>query len=197
MLGGLFVGGASRRMGVPKALLQVASGETLLERTLRVMREAGIDPVLVGRRAAEPALHRALDATAVRTLVDVAVDAGPLGGLVALLVEAQGACAIAVACDMPNLTAAHLRRLVDAPRHAAIVAPRRGGRWEPLCARYDAAKVGPTALRRLGGKRLALQGLLDELGAWELPREADDDGAWLDDWDQPEDVARTSGKPDP
>jgi molybdopterin-guanine dinucleotide biosynthesis protein A len=103
---------------------------------------------------------------------------GPVGGLVALLREGP---AVVVACDMPFVTDALLRRLVAAPVQAPIVAPRRDGRWEPLFARYDVS-VLPFARSRIAHGQLGLQGLLDEGGAAELPMEANE-WAELADWD--------------
>ena len=137
--------------GFPKPLLRDASGETLLARTLRIVRDAGLEPVLVGK-------HPAID---IASIADVAAECGPLGGLVALLEHA--AVAVAVACDMPWIDAASLRAL--AARAGPIVAARRDGRWEPLFARYEAARVLPIARARLAKGQLALQGLLDAVGA--------------------------------
>ncbi len=94
-LGGIFVGGASRRMGRPKALLPVpgadgASGGSLslLERTVAVVRAAGLEPVIVGRRPELPELEALLRTLGLRVLEDAAAEVGPLGGLVALLDDA-------------------------------------------------------------------------------------------------------------
>lgn len=194
-LAGIFVGGASRRMGSPKALLTVSvspGGEptTLLERTVAVVRAAGLAPVIVGRRPELPALDELMRALDVPVLRDAAADAGPLGGLVALLEAAHGPV-LALPCDLPAIEARHLRQLLEAPTDAAVVAARRDGHWEPLPARYTAERVLPVARRRLASRQLALQALLDEVGATELPREEADAAAgpgWLDDWDTPEDM---------
>src|SRR5438067_774631 len=50
-LAGIFVGGESKRMGGrPKGLLVAPSGETIVERWLRMFRALGVPTVLVGRR---------------------------------------------------------------------------------------------------------------------------------------------------
>lgn len=149
---GIFVGGRSRRMeGFPKALLRTADDETLLARTVRVVREAGLEPVLVGGD---------VGSTDVPVVADARPSSGPLGGIVALIADRS---AIVVACDMPGLNAADLRRLATIPSEAAVVAPRRDDRWEPLFARYD-ARAHAVAARRLGEGQLALQGFIDEVG---------------------------------
>ncbi|HEY1960732.1 MAG TPA: formate dehydrogenase accessory sulfurtransferase FdhD [Polyangiaceae bacterium] len=178
MLGGIFVGGKGARMqGAAKGLLRAPGGERIVERLARALREAGAEPVLVGVREEYEGLG-------IRALPDV-TDAGPLGGLVALLEAAKDQRAIAIACDMPHVTVALLRRLVEAP-DAPVVAARRGGRWEPLFARYD-ARVSSLARARLARGELGLQGLLDEVGAVPLAL-APNEESLLDDWDTPDEA---------
>lgn len=186
---GVFVGGASRRMGgAPKGLLPI-DGEPLLVRTLRVAREAGLDPVLVGRAEA----YRAI-APAELALDDEPPGVGPIGGLSALVRwgERHGQTRlIAVACDMPHLAAKVLRALADDPRRASIVAARRASDapWEPMLARYEVAQVRPAIDAALAAGERSFQRLFArlEVAPFEL---ADDDARALRDWDTPEDVAR-------
>jgi len=178
MLAGIFVGGASSRMRSPKGLLRSPDGEVLVLRLARVAREAGLEPVLVGARAE-------YESVGLRSIPD-AMSAGPLGGLVALLEEARGERVVAMACDMPYVTGLLVRKLVHAPE-AAVVAPRREGRWEPLFARYESSLVLDAARSRAARNDLALQGLLDQVGAVALEL-APDEAALLDDWDTPEDA---------
>jgi molybdopterin-guanine dinucleotide biosynthesis protein A len=100
--------------------------------------------------------------------VDVVADrvagAGPLAGLAAALGAAGDAEAVVcVAGDLPFLAPALLTALRDRAPGAAAVAPRRGGRAEPLCARY-ATSLGAEVEARLGAGRLALHELLEESG---------------------------------
>jgi molybdopterin-guanine dinucleotide biosynthesis protein A len=80
-----------------------------------------------------------------------------------------------------------LERLLRADDRA-VLAPRRDGRWEPLCARYDAPRVLPVAERRARAGLHALQGLLDEVGAADMRLAAEEEPD-LRDWDTPGDVA--------
>lgn len=186
----IFVGGASRRMGgYPKALLRLPDGETLIARTVRVVREAGLSPALVGLVGA-PQSSLPGD---VPVLADAAIDAGPLGGLVAAL-ESTAGLVVVVACDLPRLDAASLRLLRDARSAAPIVAARRADRWEPLFARYEAARVLPLARERLARGALALQGLLDAAGASILELGV---SAALDDVDTTLEAARAGLSRDP
>jgi molybdenum cofactor guanylyltransferase len=183
VLAGIFVGGASRRMGgVPKGLLSApgGSGETVIARTRRVFAACGVPSVLVG-------VHEAYGDLGMEVLADAGLNAGPLGGLAALLERVEGGYAVATACDMPFVTEPLVRRLLAAAP-AIAVAPKRAGRWEPLFALYDAERARDVVRSRLAAGQLSLQGLLDALAAHELTL-VEDEAAQLDDWDSPEDRA--------
>ncbi|MEO6952763.1 MAG: NTP transferase domain-containing protein [Polyangia bacterium] len=180
---GLFVGGRATRMrGAPKGLLVAPSGVPIVERSAQLAESLGARVVLVGHHAAYAPWSAA---RGVRTLPDDGTDLGPLGGLLALLRTSKGPT-IALACDMPYVTHALVRRLMDAPP-APIVAAKRGGRWEPFFARYDPALVEPLARARADEHATALWQLLDAAGARSLALTADEE-AQLRDWDTPEDV---------
>lgn len=66
----------------------------------------------------------------------------PLAGLVHALGLSRGRPVLAVAADMPLVTADLLRWLAGVPlKGAPAVVPRAGGRLQPLCAVYTAAAV--------------------------------------------------------
>ena len=180
LIAGIFVGGAGRRMGrLAKGLLEAPGGGTLVDRWRAVLDEVGVARVvLVGR-------HPAYGSLDLETIDDEPSGVGPIGGLAALLRRAGGSRALALACDMPFVSAALVERLAAAPE-APVVAPRRNGVWEPLCARYDAAQVLPHARRRIAACEYSLQSLLAEAGAAPLSPEPGD-APQLRDWDVPED----------
>jgi molybdopterin-guanine dinucleotide biosynthesis protein A len=186
-LAGIFVGGKGTRMGGrAKGLLLAPDGRTLVER-LRATVDPLADVVLVGDADAYAALE-------LETLADDPAGIGPLGGLTALLRRGQrgrpgeeGGTVLAIACDMPFVSRELLEGLLFARARAPIVAPRRADRWEPLCARYDSARVLPVAEEHVRRGELSLQRLLDRLGAAPLPEDAYDPRE-LRDWDAPEDV---------
>ena len=175
---GVFVGGASRRMGGrPKGLLRAPTGETIVERWRDLAHTIGLPWVLVGDATAYAHLG-------MESIADAYSGAGPLAGLVALLRARPQAHAVAVACDMPYVTAPLLERLVFAETDAPVLAPWRDGRYEPLFARYESARVLPLAEAQLGGGDQSLQRLLRAAGAkaFALP-----EAEWplLADWDEP------------
>lgn len=180
-IAGVFVGGASRRMGGrPKGLLPGRDGVTLVERWRAMLVGLGVAVVLVGEGDAYAGLGMPM-------LRDDPPGIGPLGGLVALLRHAGPRPALALACDMPFVSRALVEKLLAAGTDAPIVAPRREGRWEPLCARYDARRVLPLAVARVASPDRSLQRLLDDAPAAELPL-SEEEARELRDWDTPDDV---------
>ena len=178
-LAGVFVGGESKRMGGrAKGLLRPPSGgASIVHRWVAMLQALRVPHVLVGRRAEYASFGEAID--------DDPPGIGPIGGLNALVKRAERGVVLALACDMPLVDEALLRRLIDAPPHA-IVAPRREGRWEPLFARYDVPTMIRTLPERIARGDHRLQGLLDEHAVELETNEAED--AQLADWDEPGDV---------
>jgi molybdopterin-guanine dinucleotide biosynthesis protein A len=139
--GALLVGGASRRFGSPKALVEIG-GETLVERGRRVLAEVCDDVLVVGKTGELP-FDVIDDGTVVRA---------PIAGVVAALRAAAHDVCVVVPVDCPWITSAAVRALGDACRDAAV--PQTGplpGAWAksalPLLERRLAAG-GPLALHR-------------------------------------------------
>lgn len=186
---GLFVGGQGKRLGGVEKGNLTFDGAKLLGRLLATCREAlpGSPVVLVGQAHAY-AEHGLL------ALADEPAGIGPLGGLRALLRHAEtvGAeVALALACDLPHLEAALVRRLASESPAAAFVAPRDGTLWYTLVARYGVDALPAVEATIAAGER-ALQRVVQKLGgrAVELSVNATEH-AELRDWDTPEDVARS------
>ena len=104
--------GASTRLGEPKQLA-VVGGERLLERAVRVAREAGCAPVVVvlGARAEE--IRAACVLGDARVVVNEEWSEG-MGASVRVGVGAVGDAegAVLMTCDQPAVTAEHLRALM-------------------------------------------------------------------------------------
>jgi molybdopterin-guanine dinucleotide biosynthesis protein A len=141
--GGILVGGASRRMGSPKALLE-RDGRAFFERVRGALAPHVEHLVVLGEGPTPPS------AQDLPRLADAAGVAGPLAGILgAFDAEARVAWLVA-ACDLPLLSESAVAWLV-AQRSPACVAilPRRRpvGPVEPLCAIYEPAAAA--ALRDL------------------------------------------------
>jgi molybdopterin-guanine dinucleotide biosynthesis protein A len=166
--------------GVDKArLLAPDSGEPLLERLLRLGRELGLECVVVGGDA--PA--------GIAQLVDEPAGVGPIGGLSALLAYAGERPALALACDLPFVTGPLLARLAHTGCSAAVLCPREptNGKWQPLFARYDSARVLPVLRAAVATGVRSFQTFLRTVEVAELEL-AEQERAQLADWDAPSDV---------
>ena len=178
MLVGIFVGGASLRMGSPKGLLPV-DGEPLLA---RLLASVPYPVVVVGDATPYASLLAGIE-----VLDDQPPGIGPLGGLRALLSRGS---AIALACDMPFIERRDIVALAEHPSASPIVAARRD-RFEPFLARYDAARVLPAIDEAIARGDHSLQRLFKrfdvELFTPPSPRA-------LEDWDTPDDVTRAGSR---
>ncbi len=127
----VLAGGQSRRMGTNKALLELPSGETLIERVLAALRPLSDDLVIVSNT---PELYAHLDA---RQTSDEFVGAGPLAGLHAGLQVARHDWTFAVACDMPLVDHRLVRFMALLTEGHDAIVPWVNGELEPLHALYS------------------------------------------------------------
>lgn len=170
--GAVLAGGASRRMGRTKALIDVA-GIPMATRVGGALLDAGCDPVIVyGGDPTE------LEPLGLPVVPDRYPGAGPLGGVLGLLerfAETTTVTHVAVvACDLPALTGAALAPVIAAAQqHSDLdVVAARTNRLEPACAVWRlAALVGVRSLFDRGER--ALHTAIDELASTEVEVPAD------------------------
>jgi molybdopterin-guanine dinucleotide biosynthesis protein A len=151
----VLAGGQSSRMGRDKAMLEI-DGVTMLDRTMALIRGAGIEPAVVG---APQVFARA--ATALGVIEDEWPGAGPLGGIASALRASQLPWNLVVACDLPYLTREWLEFLLARGLRstADAVVPMNGGGPEPLCAMYAKSAEAPLVKAFESGVRGVIQGL--------------------------------------
>ena len=153
LAGVVLCGGRSARMGTPKAWLDFG-GETLLERTVRVVATAAAPVIVVAAPEQElPPLP-----AGVAVVRDPVAGRGPLQGLAAGLAAAadHAPAAFVSATDAPFLQAALIRRLAALRGDHDIVVPRQGGHLHALSAVYAvSARVAVAALLAEGTLRLS------------------------------------------
>lgn len=131
--GCVLIGGKSRRMGMPKHLLETG-GVTWIEQTVALLRTAVERVAIVGDGRVPQGLSNVI------RLSDVPDAEGPLAGILAAMRWAPHVSWLAAACDLPNLSAEALEWLLST---------RSPGVWatlprlpddkgvEPLLAHYD------------------------------------------------------------
>jgi molybdenum cofactor guanylyltransferase len=134
LVGIVLAGGASRRMGRPKATLEV-DGVPLVARVIAALRAAGIDDVVVvGGDPTE------LERAGVAPHPDDHPGQGPVGGILTALDAFDGDLLVA-ACDLPDLDADAVRSVVasgegdvdlavatSAGHHVVLLRVNRSGR---------------------------------------------------------------------
>jgi molybdopterin-guanine dinucleotide biosynthesis protein A len=137
----IIVGGKARRLsGLVKSLILVGR-QTIVDRQVALLRPR-VREVVVS--AAEPLVW-----TSLPVILDRHADAGPMAGVTAVLAETQAPWVLAVAGDMPLLSAAVIDLLLaGATAEVDAVVPRVGGHVEPLLAMYG-ARCLPVMLDRL------------------------------------------------
>jgi len=129
--GFVLAGGASQRMGQPKALLRLA-GETMLERQVRLLNAACRSVAVVG-------LVGQLEGLDAPMLHDEFPGRGPLAALYTGLRWTRTEFNLFVACDLPFLNLRFLRYLCGRAlsRGADVTVPEsRQHGFHPLCAVY-------------------------------------------------------------
>jgi molybdenum cofactor guanylyltransferase len=129
-------GGRSSRMGRPKAWLPFGP-ETLLQRTVRVLGEV-VNPIVV---VAAPDQELPELPPSVDVVRDHRAYLGPLNGLGTGLAALAGRADVAYlsACDVPFLTPAFVRHVLERLGDADICLPEVGGFKHPLAAAYRAS----------------------------------------------------------
>jgi molybdopterin-guanine dinucleotide biosynthesis protein MobB len=130
---GVLVGGASRRMGSPKQLLELG-GRTFLERTIDALAPHAERVVLIGEGPVPPA------AADLPRIPDPPGLGGPLAGILGAMRWAPDATWLVAGCDQPLITGEAVAWLLDRRRPGiwAVMPRLRESGVEPLLAVYDA-----------------------------------------------------------
>jgi molybdopterin-guanine dinucleotide biosynthesis protein A len=153
----VLAGGRSSRMGKNKAFLPlVDGGPPMVALVIERIREFADDVMIVANDRARYGDFGA------RVVPDLEAGAGALGGIHAALRHAKHEHCLIVACDMPFLSRALLRRMVDEPRDYDVLAPRLPGEsrqgsdglvYQTLHAIYGRACIEPIERQLAQGNR--------------------------------------------
>ena len=145
----VLAGGQGRRMGQPKAAIELG-GMTLVDRAVGLLRAVGCDPVVVAD----------------------AGDEGPLAALAEPLRHLDGSEVFVLACDLP-LAGPAVARLAELPAGAAIAVDPEG-RAQPLCARWPLAVVRETVEQLVAAGERRMSGLVGALAPECMAASADE-----------------------
>lgn len=152
-------------MGRDKALLPFGNG-ALVDRIAEAVSAAAGSVTLVG----DPIKYGRLGYP---VIADTMAGAGPLAGIVTALGISHSDWNLVLACDMPDISAAFLTRLLEAAESAGpdcLLPAGPSGRLEPLCAAYH-RKALPAMRRALEQDvRKVLDGLTAlKVTVWQPP----------------------------
>ncbi|MDQ3304873.1 MAG: molybdenum cofactor guanylyltransferase [Actinomycetota bacterium] len=172
--GAVLTGGASRRMGRDKALVDV-DGRALAAIVADALHGAGADGPVLAIGGDRPALAR----LGLETVADDHPGEGPLAGIITALACARHEVVVILACDLPGVDAGTVRLVVralvgdgDAGVAAAV---DEGGRLRPLHAAWrrsvlpqlqTAVDRGERAVHRVLADLVVVP--VDGVGPWAL-----------------------------
>lgn len=147
--GVILCGGKSSRFGSDKAFARY-HGQRFFDRIFRVMSRVFRDIVVVTH---DPKKYRGVPAL---VLKDEIPHQGPIGGIITALraVHRQGGGTIfVVACDIPLVGEAVIRRLLERDDGSQVLAYCQETRIEPLCALYRVSLLPLLESRQRAGIR--------------------------------------------
>lgn len=131
----ILAGGLSSRLGRDKTLLSF-NNETLIERTIRVLRDVVDEIIIASNHTSKYNLPGMVE------VPDTFPGMGPLGGMHAGLMTAKHEHAFVISSDMPFFSGELVRFLLERRGGYDVVVPEIKKRWEPLCAVYSKSCVG-------------------------------------------------------
>lgn len=176
--GAVLAGGASTRMGRPKAFIEI-DGTTLLDRAVTALTEAGIEPVVVvGGDAA------AIEAAGHVFIPDAHPGEGPLGGVITALGATDREVVVILACDLLDASSLAVRSLVGALGTGDVAVPVVDGRAQWLHAAWRRS-ARPTLEAAFAAGERAPRRALDGLSVVEV---LDGSPCWYADADTPADL---------
>jgi len=133
----LLAGGASTRMGQPKALLDYA-GQPFWSVQMEKLQALRPDELFLSIPR-----ELSLPSGPWQVLHDEKVERGPLSGLHAALQAMTGEWLVVLAVDLPDMTTAFLQNLCDAaPAKGCGLVPQLDGFYESLAAIYPRSLAG-------------------------------------------------------
>ena len=183
----ILAGGRSSRFhGIPKGLLALPDGASLIERTIHVVTASGIPEVTIFANDPAPYQDLRLD-----IVPDLRPGLGPLGGIETALLHYAGRAdgVLVLPCDLPAITAREitcLRRAFAESLSPVVVAETDPSFWHPLCAIIRSDQL-PAVSRALDAGRNGVYRLWRALRA--TPVHFDDPAPFFN-VNAPDDLAR-------
>jgi molybdopterin-guanine dinucleotide biosynthesis protein A len=171
----ILTGGASRRYGRDKAVT-VVDGRAMARRVHDAMEAAGVEQI-----TAVGGDGPAIADLGLAWVPDRWPGEGPLGGLITGLEAVQAPWVLVCACDLPQLEARSLRRVLDGRGGDPVdaVVPVVAGHRQTLAACYRRSTRAVLLERWQAGER-SMRGALAALTVREVPSPPDHAAAFTD-----------------
>ena len=132
----ILAGGQGSRMGRDKTLM-LYQGETMVERTVRELRQAVDEIVIVVKDKLKYHIPGVVE------IPDIYPGMGPLGGIHAGLSQINNRVGFVIGCDLPFFTSRLASFLLGRSPGYDVVVPKVNNYWEPVCAVYSQGCIGP------------------------------------------------------
>jgi molybdopterin-guanine dinucleotide biosynthesis protein A len=164
MTGLIMAGGKSRRLGQDKRFLMLG-GKSSLQRVLDAYQNL-FDEILIVADS-----HKPFQSVRVRVVEDLIPGAATLGGLYTGLFHAAGDRVFAGAVDMPCLSPATIKIVLEHAERGDIIIPELNGKLQPMHAVYSKACL-PYLKELIDRSRLKVQDLcaIPQLRVHRLPQ---------------------------
>lgn len=140
----ILAGGRATRFGGRDKGALVVDGQTIRERQVAMLSDVAAEILIIGAEQ------------------DLIPGCGPMSGVHAALATARYDTVFVMACDMPHVTAAFVRHLLELAGAADLVVPRTERGYHPLCAVYTRTCLGPLE-RRLAARMFQMTALVDDV----------------------------------
>jgi molybdopterin-guanine dinucleotide biosynthesis protein A len=160
----VLAGGDSRRMGRPKAWIEVPGNQAagyLLRYVVERLAPAFSEVMVAFAEPEQVERH-----IPYRVVFDRKRSAGPLAGLEAGLLSARHDVLFAVACDMPYVGRGTAEMAVAAARGCDAAIPRHDGLFEPVCGAYRKSALPVIAGALDAGRYAAHDAVMDLDVTW-------------------------------
>ncbi len=162
LLGGVFIGGQSKRMGKPKFSLSY-QGQSETERMVNMLSGFCDQVYLSARQEQDLEAFEGLQRCG--RINDEHYGLGPVGGLATLMGTHPEKAWLITACDMPFLQEEAIARIVserDPLRYGTCFLQKGGVGVEPMCAIYEPKFIVPL-FEALSRRELSLTRIIKEL----------------------------------
>ena len=164
----ILVGGKAQRMNGDEKCFHTLGGVSFLDRIITALTPVTDEILLVARDENQCTQFSAYPN--LRVIPDIRKEHGPIGGMHAGLLEANGDLSFVVACDMPQIQTAVVEQLFMAIDECDAVVPlHENGDIEPLHAVYR-TKTALAYLEKPHSRRMKV--LADTLNTYMIPVDA-------------------------